>query len=255
MCERRSQVRLEDKISIVTGAASGIGKATAMLFGEEGSTVISADIDIEGAQKTVEEMQKRGHSAQAARVDLSDTGDIEKMVSDIVKKYGNIHILVNNAGVFSKVQIPDMTEKEWDRVMNVNLKGAFFLSKEVFPYMIKQQYGKIVNVSSLSAKRGGFTSGINYGVSKAGLISVTKYMANYGGKYGINVNSIVPGFVDTDMFRNHPQEKKEAVIRSIPIGRIARTDEVAKAILFLVSEDSGYITGEIMDINGGVLMD
>ena len=248
-------MRLEDKISIVTGAASGIGKATAMLFGEEGSSVIVADIDIEGAQKTAQEMHEKGCNAFAVKVDLSDVGDIKKTVSDIEKKFGSIHILVNNAGVFSNVRIPDMTEEEWDRVMDVDLKGAFFLSKEVLPVMIKQHYGKIVNVSSLSAKRGGFTSGINYGVSKAGLISVTKYMANYGGRHGINVNSIVPGFVDTDMFRNHSQEKKEAVIKSIPIGRIARTDEVAKAILFLVSEDSAYITGEIMDINGGVLMD
>jgi 3-oxoacyl-[acyl-carrier protein] reductase len=226
-----------------------------MLFGEEGSSVIVADIDIEGAQKTAQEIHKKGGNAFAVKVDLSDIGDIKKTVLDIEKKFGRIHILVNNAGVFSSVQIPDMTEEEWDRVMDVNLKGAFFLSKEVLPVMIKQKYGKIVNVSSLSAKRGGFTSGINYGVSKAGLISVTKYMANYGGRYGINVNSIVPGFVDTEMFHNHPQEKKEAVIKSIPIGRIAGTDEVAKAILFLVSEDSAYITGEIMDINGGVLMD
>jgi 3-oxoacyl-[acyl-carrier protein] reductase len=248
-------VKLEDRISIVTGAASGIGKATAILFGEEGSNVIAADIDIEGAQKTADEIHKKGHKALAVKVDLSDISDIQRTVSDIVKEFGSIHILVNNAGVFSNVQIPDMTEEEWDRVMNVNLKGAFFLSKEVFPVMTKQKYGKIVNVSSLSAKRGGFTSGINYGVSKAGLISVTKYMANYGGRHGINVNSIVPGFVDTEMFQRHSQEKQEAVIKSIPIGRIASTEEVAKAILFLVSEDSAYITGEIMDINGGVLMD
>ncbi len=248
-------MKLENKISIVTGAASGIGKATAILFGEEGSTVVAADIDIDGARETVNVMRENGCKAYPRKVDLSDIVDIQSMVSEIIEKFGGIHILVNNAGVFSKVQIPDMTEKEWDRVMNINLKGAFFLSKEVFPGMIKQQYGKIVNISSLSAKRGGVTSGINYGVSKAGLISVTKYMANFGGRHGINVNAIVPGFVDTGMFQSHPEEKKKAVIKSIPIGRIARTEEIAKAIMFLSSEDSDYITGEILDINGGVLMD
>ena len=248
-------MKLENKISIVTGAARGIGRATAMLFGEEGSTVVVADIDMEGARKTADEMGEKGNKAYPVMVNLSDIGDIQSMISDIKEKYGDIHILVNNAGVFSKTQIPDMTEEEWDRVMDVNLKGAFFLSKEVFPVMIKQQYGKIVNVSSLSAKRGGFTSGINYGVSKAGLISVTKYMANFGGRHGINVNAIVPGFVDTEMFQQNSEEKKKAVINSIPIGRVASTEEVAKAILFLSSEDSDYITGEILDINGGVLMD
>ncbi|HEB31278.1 MAG TPA: SDR family oxidoreductase [Spirochaetes bacterium] len=248
-------MKLENKISIITGAASGIGKATAILFGEEGSTVVVADIDMEGARKTADEMREKGGRAFPVKVDLSDIGDIQSTVLDIKEKFGDIHILVNNAGVFSKVQIQDMTEEEWDRVMDINLKGAFFLSKEVLPMMIKQQYGKIVNVSSLSAKRGGFTSGVNYGVSKAGLISVTKYMANFGGRYGINVNAIVPGFVDTEMFQNHPEEKKKAVIKSIPIGRIARKEEIAKAIMFLSSEDSSYITGEILDINGGVLMD
>ncbi len=248
-------MKLENKISIITGAARGIGKATAILFGEEGSTVVVADIDMEGTRKAADEMREKECKAFPVKVDLSVIWDIQSTVSDIKEKFGDIHILVNNAGVFSKVQIQDMTEEEWDRVMVINLKGAFFLSKEVLPVMIKQQYGKMGNVSSLSAKRGGFTYGVNYGVSKVGLISVTKYMANFGGRYGINVNAIVPGFVDTEMFRDHQEEKKMAVIKSIPLSRIDRAEEVAKAIMFLYSEDSDYITGEILDINGRILME
>ncbi len=248
-------VRLKDKISIVTGAATGIGKATAVTFGEEGSTVVAADINIEGAKKTVKEMEERGLKAVPVKLDLSSVKDIHRFVEEVMSHFGRIDILVNNAALFSTVPILEMTEEEWDKVMDINLKGTFFLCKEVLPVMMKRKYGKIINLSSLAAKRGGVTSGVNYAASKAGLFPVTACLAKYAAPYGINVNEVVPAFCETSMFRSLPQKKIDAAIASIPLGRAASPEELARAILFLASDESSYITGEVLDVNGGVLMD
>ena len=248
-------MKLIDKIAIVTGAARGIGKATAIEFSKEGAYVIAADINLDGVNDTVKEIKREGFKATSIQLDISNLSDIKKKIENIIDKYKKIDILVNNAGLLSRVPILEMTESEWDRVMNVNLKGTFFLSKEVLPNMINQRYGKIINLSSLSAKRGGFSSGVNYGASKAGVISITKYLANFGASYNINVNAVVPGFADTEMFRSNPSNKINSIIKSIPLKRVARTDEIAKVIVFLSSEDSSYVTGEILDVNGGILMD
>ena len=248
-------MRLKDKVSIITGAAKGIGRETALIFGEEGSNVIVTDIDLDGAIETASFMHDKGYNATPMQLDLSKLGNIQEFVKKVLSEYSRIDILINNAGLFSNVPILEMTENEWDKVMNVNLKGTFFLSKEILPIMIQKKYGKIVNISSLAAKRGGVTSGINYASSKAGVISVTKCLAKFSAPFGINVNAVVPSFCDTPMFRGLPPEKQDSAIKSIPLGRIARPDELGKAILFLASDDASYITGEILDVNGGVLMD
>ena len=248
-------MRLKDKISIITGAASGIGMATSTNFGKHGATVIAADIDLDGAEITIEKLKKEGFSGIAMKLDLSSLADIKRFVGQVINRFEKIDILVNNAGRFSTLPILEMTEKEWDGIMDVNLKGTFFLCKEILPYMIKQGYGKIVNLSSLAAKRGGITSGINYAASKAGILSVTKCLAKFSAAYGVNVNAVIPAFCDTNMFRSLPQEKIENAIKSIPLGRPARPEELADAILFLASDEASYITGEILDVNGGVLMD
>ncbi len=248
-------MRVKSKVSIITGAATGIGRATAIIFGEEGSTVIAADIDFNGVKDTVKMINEQGYTALPMNMDLSSINNIKDFVKKVLDKYKRIDILINNAGLFSTLPILEMTENEWDKVMDINLKGTFFLSKEVLPIMIRQKYGKIVNVSSLAAKRGGVTSGINYAASKAGVLSVTKCLAKYSAPYGINVNAVIPSFCDTPMFRSLPEEKQDSAIKSIPLGRLARPDELGKAILFLASDDASYITGEILDVNGGVLMD
>ena len=248
-------MRLKDKISIVTGAATGIGMATSINFGRQGATVIAADIDLEGAKRTAEKLKQEGFSGVPMELDLSSLVEVKRFVNQVLERFENVDILVNNAGRFSTLPILEMTEEEWDGVMNVNLKGTFFLCKEILPNMIKQGYGKIVNLSSLAAKRGGVTSGINYAASKAGIFSITKCLAKFAAPYGINVNAVVPAFCDTNMFRSLPQDKIENAIKSIPLGRPARPEELANAILFLSSDEASYITGEILDVNGGVLMD
>ncbi|OFW64310.1 MAG: hypothetical protein A2Z35_01055 [Actinobacteria bacterium RBG_19FT_COMBO_36_27] len=247
-------MKSERKISIVTGAAKGIGKATSIKLAEKGFTVILADIDKIGLEKAVKDIKKSGIFAEALILDIANVEQINRTISYIIEKYKRIDVLVNNAGIFSNTPILEMTEKEWNKVLNVNLKGTFFLSKAVLPIMMEQRYGKIINMSSLSAKRGGSTSGVNYGASKAGVISITKYLAKFCAPYRININAVVPGFVDTDMIKMHTSDI-DKLIESIPLGYIAKCEEIANVISFLVSEDSSYITGEILDVNGGVLMD
>ena len=248
-------MRMDGKVCIVTGAATGIGKAATIKLSEHGADVIAADIDIEGAKKTAQEICERGLSCKSMRLDLSNMDGIQQFAAEVTKNYEKIDVLVNNAGRFSTLPIMEMTEHEWDAVMDVNLKGTFFLCKEILPHMLANSYGKIVNLSSLAAKRGGVTSGINYAASKAGVISVTKCLAKFAAPLGITVNAIVPAFCDTRMFRSLPQEKIDNAIKGIPIGRPAKPEELADAILFLSSDESSYITGEVLDVNGGVLMD
>lgn len=247
-------MKFKGKISIITGAAKGIGRATSITLGKEGSFVILADIDEENLKRTNKDLQDLGIESIALPLDIANLDNVNKFFSVVMKKYNRVDILINNAGLFSKTPILKMTEKEWDRVLNVNLKGTFFVSKAAIPSMINQRYGKIVNLSSLSAKRGGVTSGANYGASKAGIISITKYFARFCAPYGVNVNGVVPGFVDTDLMRIHSPIINEQN-DNIPLGYVATCEEIANAISFLASDDSKYITGEILDVNGGLLMD
>jgi len=243
------------KVSLVTGGATGIGKATAVALSRRGAQVIILDIDRQGGELSAQEIRKAGFKAISMQLDIAKLADINHCISIVLGEFRRIDILINNAGIYSTISVPEMTEREWDRVLDVNLKGTFFLAQAVLPLMIRQKSGRIINVSSLSAKRGGVTSGVNYGVSKAGVLSVTKYLAKYAAPYGITVNAVVPGFCETKMFQMNSEEKRKEVIRSIPLGRVARPEEVAQAMVFLASDEAGYITGEILDVNGGIFMD
>ena len=168
---------------------------------------------------------------------------------------GRIDILVNNAGVMRPASVEDTTEEEWERIMNVNLKGTFICSKAVMEVMKKQKYGKIVNIASASGKIGGVATGPHYSASKAGIICFTKTLARELAPYGINVNCVAPGPIDTPMFQLFSKETRESIIKRIPLGRIGEPRDVAEAVLFLVSDAAKYITGETLDVNGGFLMD
>jgi len=246
---------MTDRVAIVTGAATGIGKAAAEELASRGAHAVIADIDTKGGEAAAAELRAKGLAASYLRLDIGKVDDIRRGVREAVERFSRIDILVNNAGLYSTVPIPEMSEAEWDRVVGVNLKGTFFLSKEVLVHMVGRRYGKIVNIASLAGKRGGVTSGVNYGASKAGVISLTKYLATYAAPYGINVNAVVPGFAETKMFRMNSPEKIEALLKTIPLGRVAKPEELAKVIAFLASDDASYVTGEIMDVNGGIHMD
>jgi len=243
-------MRLKDKISVITGAASGIGKAIANIFSNDGAIIIALDINMEGLKATTEEIRMKGLDATPMKCDLGNLKDIYRTVKEIKSNFKRVDILVNNAGIFSGTPLFEIKEIEWDRVMDINLKGPFFLSKEILKMMIRRRSGKVINIASMAAKRAGTTSGVPYGASKAGIIAVTRYCAKLAAPYGINVNAVVPGFVNTVI-----NPKIRDMIKDIPLRRIAEPEEIGKVVLFLASEDSNYITGEMINVNGGLLMD
>ncbi len=248
-------MKLRDKVAIVTGAGRGIGKAIVVAFAREGADVVVADIDAQSAKETANELRTMRCEALPIKADVSDSTEVIEMVETAIKVFKKIDILVNNAGIFSSVSLDSMTEDEWDRVMNVNLKGAFLCSQAAMKYMKKQRSGKIVNIGSLAAEVGGIFAGANYAASKAGVICLTKSLAKQLAPYGINVNAVAPGVIETDMTKNWPKEVKESLLKQIPLNRFGTPEEVAETVVFLVSDGANYITGATIDVNGGIRMD
>jgi 3-oxoacyl-[acyl-carrier protein] reductase len=250
---------LKKKTAVVTGAGSprGIGRAIALALASQGADVAVCDIDLAGVEQLAAEIKGAGRQALAYRADVTCAADIERMVADIRQKWGKLDILVNNAGITQPVKVLDMTEADWDRVLNVNLKGTFLCTKAVLPGMISQNYGRIVNMGSVSGKRGGGVfGGAHYSAAKAGIHAFAKALAREISQYGITVNSVAPGLIATDIRGGleSPEEQKR-MSTEIPIARMGTPEEVAAAICFLASDEAGYITGEEIDINGGSHMD
>jgi len=256
--------KLSGKVAIVTGGAIGIGKFIAMALSREGASIVVADINLSGAEETVREIKKSGSEAIAIKTDVSKSEDVNKMVAGTIEHFGKIDILVNNAGIgraTGALLSPDhafvenLTEEEWDKVMSVNLKSVFLCCKAVVKRMKEQRSGKIVNISSMDGKTGS-AGGPHYGVSKAGVINLTKSLAKQLGPYNINVNSVAPGAVTGTTFEKAwSTEEKAKDARKTALGRLGEPEDVAEAVLFLVSDSARYITGEIMDVNGGSFMD
>lgn len=239
-----------NKVVIVTGAARGIGKEIAITFAENGATTIVADIDIDKAKKVAEEFKFREGSLNALKVDVSSKEEVVSMVNEVVEQFSTIDILVNNAGICYIKSFEELTEAEWDRVMSINLKGVFLCCQAVFPVMKKKKKGSIINIASQAGKSGGLLVAVNYSASKAGVICLTKSLAKYSAQYGIRVNAVAPGLMDTEMTKDFPYNVNE-----VPLGRLGKPHDVAVAVKFLASEEAEYITGEILDVNGGILMD
>ncbi|MBC7189790.1 SDR family oxidoreductase [Candidatus Aerophobetes bacterium] len=246
---------LAGKIAVVTGGARGIGKAICNALAKEGASVIICDIDLSTAEKTVEELKNQKFQACAFKVDVSSGKDVKRVFGKIIDEFQKVDILVNNAGVTSLTPFENITEEEWDRVLAINLKSAFLCSQAVMQGMIARRWGKIVNIASLAGKVGGLIVGAHYAVSKAGIICLTKALARRLAPYGINVNAVAPGQIKTKMTDIWSDEDKERFRKEIPLGRFGEPEEVAEAVLFLVSERAKFITGEILDVNGGILMD
>ncbi len=237
----------------MTGAAQGIGRAIALLLAQKGADIVVSDINLEKAEETVREIETIGRRAMAIRADVANTNDVERMVEAILGRFGQIDILVNNAGITRDKLILRMTEEDWDAVLNVNLKGTFNCTKAVVRHMSKQRRGKIVNIASVVGEMGNVGQA-NYSASKAGVIGFTKTIAREFAQRGINVNAIAPGYIETPMTEVLPEKVKEELRRMIPMGRLGRPGDVAEAVLFLVSEASRYITGQVLNVNGGIYM-
>jgi 3-oxoacyl-[acyl-carrier protein] reductase len=246
-------VRLKGKVALVTGAAQGIGKAVALVRARNGADIVVSDINLEKAEETVKEIESIGPRAMAVKVDVANLDHVEQMVGTILEKFGKIDILVNNAGVTRDKLILRMTEEDWDLVLNVNLKGTFNCTKAVVRHMAKQRSGKVVNIASVVGEMGN-AGQVNYSASKAGVIGLTKTMAREFAQRGINVNAIAPGYIETPMTEVLADKVKEELKRLIPMERLGKPEDVAEAVLFLVSEESNYITGHILNVNGGIYM-
>jgi 3-oxoacyl-[acyl-carrier protein] reductase len=246
-------LELAGKVALVTGAAQGIGKAVALLLARHGADIAVSDVNLEKAEETVREIQAIGRRSMAIRSDVSRLDDVERMVQTILEQMGKIDILVNNAGVARDKLILRMTEEDWDMVLDVNLKGTFHCTKAVVRHMSKQRSGKIVNIASVVGEMGNVGQA-NYSASKAGVIGLTKTIAREFAQRGINVNAIAPGYIETPMTEALPEKAKEELKKMIPMERLGLPEDVAQAVLFLVSEASSYITGQVVNVNGGIYM-
>ncbi len=248
-------MKLNGKTAVVTGAGRGIGEAVALTLAREGADVVVNDVDLEEAQRVAQDIEQLGRKAKAIQTDISQRENVKQLVKDAVLFLGKIDILINNAGIISRGSFVDLSLQEWERVISVNLGGTFNCTQEIVPFMIKQGGGKIVNISSIAAKMGDITSSPAYGSSKGAINTLTKSLARELAEYNINVNAVAPHAIETDMSRQWSEEKRKQVINTIPLRRLGKPRDVAEAALFLVSDAADFITGEILDVNGGCLMD
>lgn len=243
------------KSAIVTGASHGIGKSIAFALAELGIQVIIADVDFHGAECVAKEITIRGYKAIPVKVDVSNSKELDNLVAVTVEHFGKIDILINNAGICPRTPFEEITEEEWDKVLATNLKSVFLLSQKTLPHMKNNRSGRIVNIASVAGKMGGIQVGAHYSASKAAVICLTKTLALYCAKHHINVNAVCPGVIETEITTCIPDEQIRKYKEKIPVGQLGSTEDVANAVLFLVSDKANYITGEILDVNGGLVMD
>ncbi len=245
---------LKDRVALVTGASRGIGRAVALRLAKEGAVVIvNYNGNEEKANETVALIEADGGRAQAYRCDVADGEAVSVMVKDIAEEFGHIDILVNNAGITKDGLMLRMSDEDFDKVIATNLTGAFHCLKHVSKYMIKQKYGKIINMSSVTALMGN-AGQVNYAAAKAGIIGMTRSAARELASRKINVNAVAPGYIDTDMTSVLSDSVKEKITTSIPLGRMGRVDDIAETVLFLSSDNSSYITGQVISVDGGMNM-
>jgi 3-oxoacyl-[acyl-carrier protein] reductase len=246
---------VQGKVALVTGGARGIGRAAAELLAEEGAFVAVADVNLGGAEDVVSGIEARGGQALALAADISQPDQIAPMFDAVVRRFGRIDILHNNAGIFAKTAVDEIEVAAWDQLMGINLRGAFLVAQHALRVMKAQRGGRIINMGSLGGQVGGVVAGADYAASKAAIACLTKSMAKWGGPYGILVNTVCPGVIDTAMPAQFPPDRLAAMIEATPLRRMGTADEVAKVVLFLASDLSSFVTGAHIDVNGGIFTD
>jgi NAD(P)-dependent dehydrogenase (short-subunit alcohol dehydrogenase family) len=253
--------RVKDKVAIITGAARGFGKASTLTLAKEGADIAIWDIEIEGAEQAAREVRDLGRKALALKVDVTNSAEVNEAVERVLKEFGKIDTLVNNAGILGIAPtILNLTDEQWARELSVNLTGVFYCTRAVLRHMIERHSGKIINISSINAEIGRPNTSAGYSAAKAGVLGFTMSVARTVAKYGINVNAICPGIIITELHKAFTPEQLEAAQADIPFNRggvegvHGRPQDIADAVLFLASSESDYITGTRIRVNGGALM-
>ncbi len=245
---------LKDKVAVITGGANGLGKATAFLFSEHGAKVVIVDVNQEAGGKVVTEIIKKGGIASFEKTDISKSTEVNKMMDNVVAKYGGVDILINNAGILADARLVKMTEEEWDRVININLKGIFLCGQAAAKIMIeKDKGGVIINTSSVVGIYGNFGQS-NYVASKAGVIGMTKTWARELGKFNIRVNAVAPGFMKTEIIKDMPEKIIKYMIEKTYLKRMGEPEDIANAFLYLASDMGKYVNGTVLSVDGGVVV-
>jgi 3-oxoacyl-[acyl-carrier protein] reductase len=246
-------MRLQDRVAIITGGANGIGLEAAALFAREGAKVAIADFDIATGEERVNELKKQGWQVAFFQVDVADRKSVNKMVEDVINQFQTIDILVNNAGITRDAMLTKMSEEQFQQVLDVNLKGVFHCTQAVAPYMIEKGKGKIINTSSVSGVYGNVGQ-TNYAAAKAAVIGMTKTWAKELGRKGINVNAVAPGFTETSMTAKVPEKVLNQIVTMIPLQRLGKPSDIAYAYLYLASDESNYVNGTVLHVDGGIMM-
>ena len=246
-------MKLQDKVAIVTGSARGIGRAIAIELARNGANIVICDLAMDAAQKVVGEIKEMGREATGFVTDVVNAEDAQKLIDQTVAAFGRIDILVNNAGITRDNLLMRMKEDEWDAVIAVNLKGTYNCIRAATKTFMKQRYGTIVNLASVVGQMGN-AGQANYSASKAGVIGLTKSVAKELASRNIRVNAIAPGFIETDMTANLSEKAKEELTRAIPLSRLGQPVDVAKVVVFLSSDDASYTTGQVVNVDGGMVM-
>ena len=246
-------MELQNKVALVTGGAQGISKTISEELVRNGAHVVLGDVNLEGAEATAEAINNSGGSASAVKIDVSNPAEVKQVFDSILKDKKPVDILVNNAGITRDGLMIRMKESDWDLVLDINLKGSFLCGQQAAKQMMKQKSGAIVNIASIVGVMGNFGQA-NYSASKAGVIGLTKTMAREVASRGIRVNAVAPGFIDTEMTRVLDDSVRQALIEQVPLAKLGLPEDVARCVAFLVSDKSSYITGQVINVNGGMLM-